>query len=93
VKYSEFRDLNKQHMKRLKEFETERVKLIEKIKSLKDELNESKNPLEKFFNNQLIQFLSNQECCFDKSELSFDKIIAASLHVASTSTSRTIYVY
>jgi hypothetical protein len=40
VKYSELRDLNKQNVKRLKEFEIERSKFMEKVKSLKDELNE-----------------------------------------------------
>jgi predicted nuclease with TOPRIM domain len=43
VKYSELRDLNKQHVKRLNEFEIERSKLIEKVKCLEDELSESHN--------------------------------------------------
>jgi hypothetical protein len=34
-------------MKRLKEFKTERIILIEKVKSLEDELNESKSHLKK----------------------------------------------
>jgi len=44
--YAEIRDSNNQHLKRLKDFETGRVKLFEKIKSLEDALKESQIPLE-----------------------------------------------
>jgi hypothetical protein len=82
-------------MKRLKEFKTERIILIEKVKSLEDELNESKSHLKKkkkkkFSNNKLVQMLSDQKCCFDKSGLGFNKFTTSSSHIASTS--RTMFV-
>jgi hypothetical protein len=52
-KYSEIRDSNNQHLKRLKDFETERVKLFEKIKSLEYVVIESQIPLENSSNSDL----------------------------------------
>jgi hypothetical protein len=48
MKYS-LRDLNKQYVKMLNEFEIESSKLIEKVKCLEDELNESQSHLKKKF--------------------------------------------
>jgi hypothetical protein len=67
VKYSELRDLNKRHMKRLNEFEIEKIKLIEKVKSLEDELSESHSHLKNFSNDMLVQMLNDQKCSSDKS--------------------------
>jgi len=67
VKYSELRDLNKRHMKRLNEFEIEKIKLIEKVKSLEDELSESQSHLKNFSNDMLVQMLNDQKCSSDKS--------------------------
>jgi predicted nuclease with TOPRIM domain len=50
MKYYELRDLNKQNVKRLNEFESERSQLIENVKCLEDELNESQSHLN-FFSN------------------------------------------
>jgi hypothetical protein len=62
-KYSEIRDSNNQHLKRLKDFETERVKLFEKIKSLEYVMKESQIPLGNSFNSDLsidiVKSLSN----------------------------------
>jgi len=41
VKFAELREVNKQHVKKLNDFEIERSKLIEKIKCLEDDLIES----------------------------------------------------
>jgi hypothetical protein len=49
VKYFELRNLNKQHVKRLNEFEIKRSKLIEKVKCLEDELSESQSHLKFIF--------------------------------------------
>lgn len=60
VKYSELRDLNKQHVKRLNDCEIERSKLIEKVTFLEDELSESKSNLKKKknSNDKLVQMLN-----------------------------------
>jgi hypothetical protein len=47
--YSELRQLNKQYVKMLNEFEIERNKLIDKVKFLENKLSESKNHLNFFF--------------------------------------------
>jgi predicted nuclease with TOPRIM domain len=46
VKFCELRGVNKEHDKRFNEFEIERSKLIEKVKCLEDELNESHRHLD-----------------------------------------------
>jgi hypothetical protein len=52
-KYTEIRNSNIQHLKRLKDFEAERIKLFDKIKSLEDVLKESQIFLEKFSNSDM----------------------------------------
>jgi hypothetical protein len=89
VKFSEIREVNKQHMKRLNDFEIERRKLIEKIKCLEDELNETHSHLKKISSDKRVQMLSKQKCSFGESGLGFDKF-AASSHAASIS--RTVFL-
>jgi predicted nuclease with TOPRIM domain len=71
MKYYELRDLNKQNVKRLNEFESERSQLIENVKCLEDELNESQSHLNFFSNDKLVKLLNDQKCSFDKSSLGF----------------------
>jgi hypothetical protein len=52
-KYTEIKNSNIQHLKRLKDFEAERIKLFDKIKSLEDVLKESQISLEKFSNSDM----------------------------------------
>jgi hypothetical protein len=54
-------------MKRLNEFEIEKIKLIEKVKSLEDELSESHSHLKNFSNDIIVQMLNDQKCSSDKS--------------------------
>jgi len=49
-----------------------------------------KKKKKKFSNNKLVQMLSDQKCCFDKSGLGFNKFTTSSSHIASTS--RTMFV-
>jgi hypothetical protein len=62
--YSELRQLNKQYVKMLNEFEIERNKLIDKVKFLENKLSESKNHLNFFF-----PMISLIKCCMSKSIL------------------------
>jgi hypothetical protein len=73
VKFSELREVNKLHVKRLNDFEIERCEMIEKIKCLEDELIESPMQLEKKFGDKLVQMLKGQKCSSDKTGLGFDK--------------------
>jgi hypothetical protein len=90
VKFSELREVNKQHVKKLNEFEIERSRLIEKVKCLEDELIESQRHLEKKFGDKFVQMLKYQKCLSDKSGLGFHKFVVSSSHVASTS--KTVFV-
>jgi hypothetical protein len=81
----ELRKVNQLHVKKLNNLESERSKLIEKIKCLEDELIESHMQLEKFSNEKLVQMLKGQKCSFDKTGLRFDKSVASSYNIASTS--------
>jgi hypothetical protein len=90
VKFYELREVNKQHVKRLNEFEIERSRLIEKVKCLEDELIESQRHLKQISGDKFVQMLKAQKCSFAKSGLGFDKFAASSLHVASTS--KTVFV-
>jgi hypothetical protein len=64
--------------------------LVEKVKCLEDELNESQSHLKKLYNDKLVQILNDQKCYYDKSGLGFDKSVASSSHVAPSS--RTVFV-
>jgi hypothetical protein len=86
----ELREVNQLQVKRLNNLESERSKLIEKIKCLEDELIESRMQLEKFSNDKLVQMLKDQKCSFDKTGLGFDKFAAFSSYIASTF--KTIFV-
>lgn len=90
VKFTELREVNKQLVKRLNDFEIERCKLIKKIKCLEDELIESQMQLEKFSSDKLVQMLKGQKCASDETGLGFDKFAASSSHIASTS--KTVFV-
>jgi hypothetical protein len=63
--------------------------LIEKVKCLKDELNDSQSHLNFFSIDKLVQMLNDEKFSSDKSSLGFDKSTASS-HVASNS--RTAFV-
>jgi TolA-binding protein len=60
VKFAKLREVNKQHVKKLNDFEIEINKLIEKIKCLEDDLIESQMQLEKFSSDKLVQMLKGQ---------------------------------
>jgi predicted nuclease with TOPRIM domain len=69
VKFYELREVNKQHVKRLNEFEIERSRLIEKVKCLEDELIESQRHLKQISGDKFVQMLKAQKCSFAKSGL------------------------
>lgn len=64
---------------------SENQMLIAKVKSLENELNESKNHLTKFSSEKLNQMLHNQKHSFDRTGLGFDKSAILSTNVASSS--------
>jgi hypothetical protein len=59
--------------------------LIAKVKSLENDLNESRNHLKKFSSEKLNHMLHNQKHCFDRTGLGFDKSVVSSTNVASPS--------
>ena len=59
--------------------------LIAKVKSLKNDLNESKNHLKKFSSEKLNHMLHNQKHSFDRTGLGFDKSVVSLTNVASSS--------
>ena len=59
--------------------------VIAKVKSLENDLNESKNHLKKFSSEKLNHMLHNQKHCFDRIGLGFDKFVVSSTNVASPS--------
>jgi hypothetical protein len=90
VKFMELREVNKLHVKNLNNLESERSKLIEKIKCLEDKLTESQMQLENFSKDKLVQMLKGQKCSYDKTDLGFDIYVASSSNIVSTS--KTIFV-
>jgi hypothetical protein len=86
--FQEFNKLgqqNKKNLKRLKEVETENEKLVEKIKSLEKELNESRSHLNKFSSVKLNKMLSDQKPSHDRAELGFEKHVSEKSNGSSTS--------
>jgi len=77
-------------VKKLNNLESERSKLIEKIKCLEDKLMESQMQLENFSNDKLVQMLKGQKCSSDKTGLGFDKSVSSSSNIVSTS--KTVFV-
>jgi hypothetical protein len=59
--------------------------LIAKVKSLENDLNESRNHLKKLSSKKLSHMLHNQKHCFDRTELGFDKSVVSFTNVASHS--------
>jgi hypothetical protein len=59
--------------------------LIAKVKSLENDLNESRNHLKKLSSKKLSHMLHNQKHCFDRIELGFDKSVVSFTNVASHS--------
>jgi hypothetical protein len=55
------------------------------VKSLENDLNESRNYLKKFFSEKLDHMLHNPKHSFDRTRLGFDKSIVSSTNVASPS--------
>jgi TolA-binding protein len=81
----ELREVNQMHVKKFNNLESERSKLIEKIKCLEDKLIESQMQLENFANDKLVQMLKGQKCSSDKTGLGFDKYDASSSNIVSIS--------
>jgi hypothetical protein len=59
--------------------------LIAKVKSLENDLNDSRNHLKKFSNEKLNHMLHNQKHSFDRTGLGFDKSAISSTNVVSPS--------
>jgi hypothetical protein len=59
--------------------------LANKFESLENELKESRTLLEKFSNDNLDKILHTQKSACDKPVINFDKIIASSSNLASSS--------
>jgi hypothetical protein len=59
--------------------------LIAKVKSLENDLNESRNHLKTFSSEKLHRMLHNQKHLFDRTGLGFDKSVVSSTNVASPS--------
>jgi hypothetical protein len=55
--------------------------LISKVKSLENDLNESRNHLKKFSSEKLNHMLHNQKYSFDRTRLGFDKYVVSSTNV------------
>jgi hypothetical protein len=72
-------------LKRLKEVEIENEKLVEKIKSLEKELNESRSHLNKFSSVKLNKMLSDQKPSHDRAGLGFEKHISEKSNGSFTS--------
>jgi hypothetical protein len=86
--FQEFNKLsqqNKKNLKRLKEVETENEILVEKIRFLEKELNESKSHLNKFSSVKLEKMLNDQKPSHDRSGLGFGKHVPEESNVAPTS--------
>ena len=59
--------------------------LVAKVKSLENDLNESRNHLKKFSSEKLNHMLHNHKHSFDRTGLGFDKFVVSSTNVASPS--------
>jgi hypothetical protein len=64
---------------------SENHSLIAKVKSLENDLNDSRNHLKKFSNEKLNHMLHNQKHSFDRTRLGFDKSVVSSINVVSPS--------
>ncbi|XP_059428598.1 uncharacterized protein LOC132162380 [Corylus avellana] len=83
--FNNLSQLNKKSVKRLKEVETENENLIEKIRFLEKELDESKSHLNKFSSVKLDKMLHDQKSSNDRSGLGFEKFVSSKSNAASTS--------
>jgi hypothetical protein len=64
---------------------SENHSLIAKVKSLENDLNDSRNHLKTFFNEKLNHMLHNHKHSFDRTGLGFDKSIVSATNIVSPS--------
>jgi hypothetical protein len=64
---------------------SENHSLIAKVKSLENDLNDSRNHLKTFFNEKLNHMLHNQKHSFDRTGLGFDKSVVSATNIVSPS--------